>query len=107
MKQLSLDRNTFKILLSGYIIIALLGAIILNSNWANIAQISFIDAFFTSTLAISMAGLIVKNTAADFTLAGQIIILILIQIGGLGYMSIGLFIYILRRKKFGFNGKIY
>ncbi len=52
-----------------------------------------------------MTGLIVKNTAMDFTLAGQIIILILIQIGGLGYMSIGLFIYILIRKKFGFNGK--
>ncbi len=46
-----------------------------------------------------------QNTAMDFTLAGQIIILILIQIGGLGYMSIGLFIYILIRKKFGFNGK--
>ncbi|WP_096019829.1 TrkH family potassium uptake protein [Campylobacter lanienae] len=105
MKQLSLDRNTFKILLSGYIIIALLGAIILNSSWASVAPISFIDAFFTSTSAISMTGLIVKNTAADFTLAGQIIILILIQIGGLGYMSIGLFIYILIRKKFGFNGK--
>lgn len=105
MKQLSLDRNTFKILLSGYIIIALLGAIILNSSWASVAPISFIDAFFTSTSAISMTGLIVKNTAMDFTLAGQIIILILIQIGGLGYMSIGLFIYILIRKKFGFNGK--
>ncbi len=105
MKQLSLDRNTFKILLSGYIIIALLGAIILNSSWASVAPISFIDAFFTSTSAISMTGLIVKNTAMNFTLAGQIIILILIQIGGLGYMSIGLFIYILIRKKFGFNGK--
>jgi trk system potassium uptake protein TrkH len=98
LKQLSLDRNTFKILLSSYIIIALLGAIILNSRWANISQISFIDAFFTSTSAINMTGLIVKNTAANFILAGQIIILILIQIIDLGYMSIWLFIYILIRK---------
>lgn len=52
-----------------------------------------------------MTGLIVKNTAVDFTLAGQIIILILVQIGGLGYMSIGLFVYLIIRKKVGFNGR--
>lgn len=45
-----------------------------------------------------MTGLVVKNTAVDFTLAGQIIILALVQIGGLGYMGIGLFVYILIRK---------
>lgn len=85
--------------------IALLGAILLHSSWAHTNPISFIDAFFTSTSAVSMTGLIVKNTAVDFTLAGQIIILILVQIGGLGYMSIGLFVYILIRKKVGFNGR--
>ncbi|EGK7562304.1 potassium transporter [Campylobacter coli] len=105
MKQFGLDRRTFKILLAGYIVIALLGAILLHSSWAHTNPISFIDAFFTSTSAVSMTGLIVKNTAVDFTLAGQIIILILVQIGGLGYMSIGLFVYILIRKKVGFNGR--
>ncbi|EGK8255071.1 potassium transporter [Campylobacter coli] len=105
MKQFGLDRRTFKILLAGYIVIALLGAILLHSSWAHTSPISFIDAFFTSTSAVSMTGLIVKNTAVDFTLAGQIIILILVQIGGLGYMSIGLFVYILIRKKVGFNGR--
>ncbi|TKX32260.1 TrkH family potassium uptake protein [Campylobacter aviculae] len=105
MKQFGLDRKTFKILLAGYIIIALLGAALLYSNWAHKTPISFFDAFFTSTSAISMTGLIVKNTATDFTFIGQIIILALIQIGGLGYMSIGFFVYILIRKKVGFSGK--
>lgn len=105
LKQFGLDRRTFKILLAGYIVIALLGAILLHSSWAHASPISFIDAFFTSTSAVSMTGLIVKNTAVDFTLAGQIIILILVQIGGLGYMSIGLFVYLIIRKKVGFNGR--
>ncbi|MFQ6342928.1 TrkH family potassium uptake protein [Campylobacter sp. VTCC 70190] len=105
MKQFGLDRRTFKILLAGYIIIALFGALLLHLNWAHTTPISFLDAFFTSTSAVSMTGLIVKNTAVDFTLAGQIIILALIQIGGLGYMGIGLFIYILIRKKASFNAR--
>lgn len=105
LKQFGLDRRTFKILLAGYVIIALIGAAFLYSSWAHTTPISFLDAFFTSTSAISMTGLVVKNTATDFTLLGQIIILILIQIGGLGYMSIGFFVYLLIRKKVGFSGR--
>ncbi len=105
MKQFGLDRRTFKILLAGYIIIALFGALLLHSNWAHTTPIDFLDAFFTSTSAVSMTGLVVKNTAVDFTLAGQIIILALVQIGGLGYMGIGLFVYILIRKKVGFSAR--
>lgn len=105
MKQFGLDRRTFQIFLIGYIIIALAGALLLSFDFAHTHSISFLDAFFTSASAVSMTGLIVKNTATDFTLYGQIIILILIQIGGLGYMGIGLFVYILIRKKVGFNGR--
>ena len=105
MRQFGFDRRTFKILLSGYIIIALVGALLLSLDFTHTKPISFLDAFFTSASAVSMTGLIVKNTANDFTLYGQIIILALVQIGGLGYMGIGLFIYILIRKKVGFSGK--
>ena len=45
------------------------------------------DALFTATSAVSMTGLVVKNTALDFTFTGQAIILFLVQIGGLGYMG--------------------
>jgi trk system potassium uptake protein TrkH len=50
-------------------------------------HISLIDAAFTSTSATCVTGLIVRDTAVDFTLFGQIIILILIQVGGLGIMT--------------------
>ena len=77
----------------------------LHSSWAHTTPINFLDAFFTSTSAVSMTGLVVKNTAVDFTLAGQIVILVLMQIGGLGYMGIGLFVYILLRKKISFGAR--
>ncbi|KAA6225140.1 MULTISPECIES: TrkH family potassium uptake protein [unclassified Campylobacter] len=105
MKQFGLDRRTFKIFLIGYIVIALGGAFLLSFKQTHNGDLDFLDAFFMSTSAVSLSGLLVKNTATDFTLLGQLIILALVQIGGLGYMGIGLFVYILIRKKVGFSGK--
>ncbi len=50
--------------------------------------IRYIDSLFTSTSAVCVTGLIVVDTAKDFTFLGQIIILLLIQIGGLGVMTL-------------------
>ncbi len=52
---------------------------------------SFIDALFTSTSAVCVTGLVVHNTATHFTFFGQVIILLLIQIGGLGVMTLTTF----------------
>ncbi|MCE5305671.1 portal protein [bacterium] len=52
---------------------------------------SYIDALFTSTSAVCVTGLVVENTATHFSRFGQIIILILIQIGGLGVMTLTTF----------------
>jgi trk system potassium uptake protein TrkH len=50
--------------------------------------LSVIDAFFTATSAVCVTGLIVVDTPADLSLFGQLVMLVLIQIGGLGYMAI-------------------
>jgi trk system potassium uptake protein TrkH len=50
--------------------------------------LTLLDALFTSTSAVCVTGLIVVDTAADLSRFGQIVVLILIQAGGLGYMSI-------------------
>jgi trk system potassium uptake protein TrkH len=72
--------------------IAGLGAVGTLLLWLPIAsareQISLIDAFFTSTSAVCVTGLIVVDTPADLTLFGQLVVLLLIQAGGLGYMAI-------------------
>lgn len=53
------------------------------------ASMSYIDALFTSTSATCVTGLTVKDTGADFTFIGQIIILCMIQLGGLGIIVFG------------------
>lgn len=103
MRQIYFDRRTVRFLFSGYVIIAVVGAFLLRLDGVCKTPISFIDALFTATSAVSMTGLVVKNTALDFSFAGQAIILFLIQIGGLGYMGLGIFIYALIRKKIGFS----
>ncbi|MFW5761243.1 MAG: TrkH family potassium uptake protein [Cyclobacteriaceae bacterium] len=50
-------------------------------------EITFIDALFTSTSAVCVTGLVVVDTGSFFTTVGQVIIIILIQLGGLGIMS--------------------
>ena len=52
-------------------------------------RISYIDALFTSTSAICVTGLIVQDTSTYFSELGKIVILIFIQMGGLGIMTIG------------------
>ncbi|MEW6266850.1 MAG: TrkH family potassium uptake protein [Thermodesulfobacteriota bacterium] len=55
--------------------------------------ISYLDALFTSTSAVCVTGLIVVDTPKAFTLPGQITILALIQLGGLGIMTFSVFLY--------------
>ena len=47
-----------------------------------------LDAFFTSTSAVCVTGLIVVDTPVDLSLFGQVVVMLLIQAGGLGYMTI-------------------
>jgi hypothetical protein len=65
-----------------------LGAFLLKVPNASNRDISALDAVFTSTSAVCVTGLIVVDTATHFTSFGQLIILLLIQIGGLGFMTL-------------------
>src|SRR5690606_14271041 len=68
-------------------VFSLLGVLFLMLPKVTTHGISFIDALFTSTSAICVTGLAVLDTAHDFTQLGQTVILILIQIGGLGILT--------------------
>ncbi len=76
-------------LILGYIIVILAGTILLLLPIATVdGQITGItDALFTATSATAVTGLIVVNTAEHWTRFGQLIIMILIQIGGFGFMT--------------------
>ena len=73
-----------QILLLGFIVIILVGAMILKLPISNNGKdIKFIDAFFTSTSAVCVTGLVTKIPAEQFSTCGQVIIMCLIQIGGI------------------------
>jgi len=88
-----------RVLIFGYIGIIAIGTALLCLPVSTTRGISFIDALFTASSSLCVTGLIVKNTALDFTLFGKCIILMLIQIGGLGYMTLSTtFFFFLGRK---------
>ncbi|RKZ19243.1 hypothetical protein DRQ17_01495, partial [bacterium] len=90
-------KNPSRYIILVYLTMIVLGMILLSLPISS-NGISSIDALFTSTSAFCVTGLIVKDTAVDFTLFGKIVILILIQIGGLGYMAFSNLLLIMFRR---------
>lgn len=62
-------------------------------------HLSFLNALFTSTSAVCVTGLVVVDTADSFTAIGQMVITMLIQIGGLGIASVGVGLIIAAGKR--------
>ncbi|OBX24846.1 potassium uptake TrkH family protein [Gelidibacter algens] len=79
--------NPAILFVGSFFIFSFIGALFLMLPKVTTNGISFIDALFTATSAICVTGLAVLDTANDFTQLGQIVILILIQIGGLGILT--------------------
>lgn len=91
--------NAPRVLAFGYLGIIAIGTALLCLPFATTRGIAFIDALFTASSSLCVTGLIVKNTALDFTLFGKCVILTLIQIGGVGYMTLSTtFFFFLGRK---------
>jgi trk system potassium uptake protein TrkH len=83
-------RSPTRTLIATFLILILSGAGLLMLPRASATEnVSFVDALFTATSATCVTGLIVKDTGSDFSLMGQLIILSLIQLGGLGIVVFG------------------
>lgn len=95
--------NPARFLVQLFLILIIIGTILLSLPISTTKGISFVDALYTATSAVCVTGLIVKNTEEDFTLFGKIVILILIQIGGLGYMTITTILILLFRQRTSFR----
>ncbi len=95
--------SSFQIILLGFAGVILLGAFLLALPISSKARewTSFIDALFTSTSAVCVTGLIVFDTATHWSIFGQIVILLLIQIGGMGVVTIAVSIAVISGKKIG------
>ena len=95
--------TSFQIILLGFAGVILLGAFLLTLPISSKTHewTSFIDALFTSTSAVCVTGLIVFDTATYWTIFGQIVILLLIQIGGMGIVTIAVSLAVISGKKIG------
>mgnify|MGYP000898272770 CR=1 FL=1 len=95
------DFNPPRVLALGFAGLILMGAILLNLPIAskNGESIGFINALFTSASAVCVTGLVVVNTGEFWSLFGQIVIILLIQMGGLGFMTMATIVALLLGKK--------
>ncbi|MEG0468133.1 MAG: potassium transporter TrkG [Mucinivorans sp.] len=80
--------NPSLILATSFAIIIIIGSLLLMLPRCTYGEISWLNALFVSTSAVCVTGLTPVDVAQTFTMTGQLIILILIQIGGLGIMTI-------------------
>ena len=93
--------SSFQIIISGFVAVILFGTLLLalpisgeSGRWTPLG-----DALFTATSAVCVTGLVVKDTATAWSGFGQAVILVLIQIGGLGIVSVTAFIATISGKR--------
>ncbi|MFI8492484.1 TrkH family potassium uptake protein [Peribacillus butanolivorans] len=97
-----------KILVLGFAFLILVGAYLLTLpiSTENGNGLSFLNALFTSTSATCVTGLVVVDTGTTFTKFGELVILSLIQIGGLGFMSFATLFFFLLGKRISLKGRL-
>ena len=85
--------NTFQLIIFGFLGVIAVGTVLLMLPVAcsELQRASFSDALFTATSAVCVTGLVVRDTATFWSPFGQAVILALIQIGGLGVVSVAAF----------------
>lgn len=104
-KEHKLTLSSFQIIIIGFAGIILLGTILLMLPFSSQEGMitSFMDALFTSTSAVCVTGLVVQDTATYWSSFGQFIILCLIQIGGMGVVTVAALLTLLSGRKFSFS----
>ena len=94
-----------QLIAGGFCIIIFIGAFLLMLPFATKSgeHTSFLTALFTSASATCVTGLIVADTFTHWTIFGQVVLLFLIQIGGLGFITLGISVSMILRKKIGLS----
>lgn len=97
-----------RILVSGFALIILVGAFLLSMPFASASgeRLPFIDALFTATSATCVTGLVVVDTGTYFSVPGQIILMCLFQLGGLGFMTMATLIALVLRKRISLRERL-
>lgn len=91
--------NTLQITAVGFLGVIFLGGVLLYLPVSNTQPIAFADALFTSVTSVCVTGLVTVVPASQFTLFGKAILLLLIQIGGLGVIACAALFFLLLRRR--------
>jgi len=103
----SIVRSPARTTITGFALLILMGTILLMLPVATTGEaIGFVNALFTSTSAVCVTGLTVVDTGTAFSPFGQSVLLILIQTGGLGIMTLSTLFLMLARRRPGFTGQV-
>ncbi len=105
-KKKSVRWNTLRITAAGFLGIIFLGGVLLYLPVSNQGSIAFIDALFTSVSAVCVTGLLTITPASQFTLFGKMILLLLIQAGGLGIIACAALFFLLLRRRITLRERI-
>ena len=101
-KKIAAKKSTTRQIAFGFAMIILAGTLLLSLPIANRSGHGDpLSALFTATSATCVTGLVVADTYQNWTIFGQLVILCMIQVGGLGFMTIGAYISVLLKKRIG------
>ena len=100
---LDVENNTGRLLVISFMLLILFGALVLMMPRMTVDEkgLSFVDALFTSTSAVCVTGLIVVDTARHLTVLGQLVVMMLIQLGGIGIVTFATFFAMFLRSGLG------
>lgn len=107
MTKFKKGQSPVRIIALGFLITILIGSLLLSLPFCvkDGAELEYVDALYTSTSAVCVTGLVTKDVADTFTVYGQVVIILLIQIGGLGVSSMGAAVILLLGKKMDLKGR--
>ena len=95
-----------RIFILSFALLILIGALLLRMPFASSgSRLSFVDALFSSASAVCVTGLAVIDIGKDLSLAGQIVTLVLFQIGGLGIITFSVVLFGLLGRGISFKGR--
>lgn len=96
------------VLALGFLVTILIGSSLLSMPFATAdgAPAPFVTALFTATSAVCVTGLVVVDTGTYWSFAGQVVILLLIQVGGLGFMTASTFFLVLLGRRVSLNERL-
>lgn len=84
-----------------FLLLIAVGTVALHSDWATLTPLGWRDALFTATSAVTVTGLAVVDTDVQFSTAGHLVILLLVQLGGIGIMTFAALMLLLLGQQLG------